>query len=87
MQRRSRTRVSIHGLLAWYRRPVEDDDLPGEAESVDDTEEGRGTVVIEKATCGDETCACMTEGEKHGPYLYRYYREGGTLTPEHLDKP
>ena len=29
----------------------------------------------------------MTEGEKHGLYLYRYYREGGTLTSEHLGKP
>ena len=29
----------------------------------------------------------MTDGEKHGPYLYRHYREGRTLTPEHLGKP
>lgn len=83
----SDAREYIDELLAWYRRPVEDDDLPDGAEPVDDSEEGRGTVVTEKVTCGDETCACMTKGEKHGPYLYRYYREGGTLTSEYLGKP
>ena len=66
---------------------VEDEDLSDEAEPVDDIKEGQGTVVIEKITCGDEMCACMTEGEKHSPYLYRYYREDGTPTSEHLGKP
>ena len=83
----SDAREYIDELLAWYRRPVVADGLPDEAESVDEGEEGRGTVVTEKVTCGDETCACMTDGEKHGPYLYRYYREGGTLTSECLGKP
>ena len=57
------------------------------AEPVDESTQGQGTVVEEMVTCGDETCAYMSDGEKHGPYLYRYYREGGTLTSEYLGKP
>jgi hypothetical protein len=77
----------IEGLIEWKQRPVEDDDLPIEAEPVDDgSNEGSGTVVMEKVTCGDETCKCMTDGEKHGPYKYRYYRKSdGTLTSEYID--
>ncbi len=78
----------IDELIEWNQRSVEKDELPDEAEPVDnDVDEQRGTVVMEKVTCGDETCACMTDGKKHGPYLYRYYREGGTLTSEYIGKP
>ena len=78
----------IDELIEWKQRPVEEDELPDEAEPVDDDDtEGEGTVVLEMVTCGDETCKCMTEGKKHGPYLYRYYREGGSLTSEYLGKP
>lgn len=77
----------IEELIEWKQRPVENDDLPTEAEPVDDgNSEGSGTVVMEKVTCGDETCKCMTEGEKHGPYKYRYYRKSdGALTSEYID--
>ncbi|WP_049996314.1 DUF6788 family protein [Halococcus sediminicola] len=81
------TRKYIEELLAWRERPVEEGDLPEEAEPVDESTHGQGTVVEEMVTCGDESCACMTDGEKHGPYLYRYYREDGTLTSEYLGKP
>ena len=77
----------IDELLAWRERPVEEDDLPEAAEPIDKSTQGQGTVVEEMVTCGDESCKCMTGGEKHGPYLYRYYREGGTLTSEYLGKP
>ena len=41
---------------------------------------------MEKVTCGDETCKCMINGEKHGPYKYRYYRkDDGTLISEYID--
>jgi len=78
----------IEELIEWKQRPVEDDDLPEEADPVDDDNDGvQGTVVMEKVTCGDETCKCMTEGKKHGPYKYRYYRKGdGTLTSEYIGK-
>lgn len=80
-------REYIDELIAWQQRPVEDDELPEEAEPVDDDSDGRGgTVVMEKVTCGDETCKCMSDGEKHGPYKYRYYRTSdGTLTSEYID--
>ena len=81
------TREYIEELLAWRERPVDEDDLPEAAEPVDESTQGQGTVVEEMVTCGDESCACMTDGEKHGPYLYRYYREDGTLTSEYLGKP
>ena len=82
----STTREYIEELLAWRERPVEEDDLPEAAEPVDASTHGQGTVVEEMVTCGDESCKCLIDGDKHGPYLYRYYREGGTLTSEYLGK-
>jgi hypothetical protein len=81
-------REYIDELIEWKQRPVEeDDDLPDKAEPVDDeSDEWGGTVVMETVTCGDETCKCMTEGEKHGPYKYVYYRKSdGTLTSDYID--
>ena len=83
----SETREYLEELIDWSQRPIEEADLPEDAQPVEDTSETHGTVVEEMVTCGDETCACMSDGEKHGPYLYRYYREGGTLTSEYLGKP
>jgi hypothetical protein len=83
----SDAREFIDGLIEWSQRPVEEDDLPDSAESVDgESDERTGTVVMEKVTCGDESCKCMTGDEKHGPYKYRYYRtDDGTLTSEYID--
>lgn len=77
----------IDELLVWKQRPVEHEDIPDEADPVEDESEGRqGTVVMEKVTCGDETCKCMKQGEKHGPYKYLYYRkDDGTLTSKYID--
>ena len=81
----SETQEYVEALIEWSQRPVEDD-LPDSAEPVDDEDAERGTVVMEKVTCGDESCKCMTDGEKHGPYKYRYYRkDDGTLTSEYID--
>jgi hypothetical protein len=71
-------------MIEWRQRPVKKEDLPEEVGPVDDEDGGRGTVVKEKVTCGDETCHCITKGEKHGPYLYRYFREDGRLTSEYI---
>ena len=80
-------REFIDELIEWKQRPVEEDDLPDSAEPVDgESDERTGTVVMEKVTCGDESCKCMTDDEKHGPYKYRYYRtDDGTLTSEYID--
>ena len=81
------TQEYLDELIEWKQRPVDEDDLPDSAEPVDgENDERTGTVVMEKVTCGDESCKCMTEGEKHGPYKYRYYRtDDGMLTSEYID--
>ncbi len=78
----------IEELIEFQQRPVDPDDLPDGAEPVEDEDsDGKGTVVKEKVTCGDDSCHCSKNGEKHGPYKYRYYRdESGTLTSEYLGK-
>lgn len=80
-------RAFIDELVEWKQRPIENADLPKDAEPIEDeSRERRGTVVMEKVTCGDETCKCMKNGEKHGPYKYLYYRkDDGTLTSEYID--
>lgn len=83
-----KTREYIDDLLEWTQRPIDNDELPDDADPVN--EDGNspkgGTVVMEKVTCGDETCKCMKKGEKHGPYEYVYYRTAdGTLTSDYID--
>lgn len=71
-------------LIDHKNRPAE---IPDDAEPVDDEDsETKGTVVKEKVKCGDESCHCY-DGEKHGPYRYRYFRdEKGKLNSEYLGK-
>ena len=58
----------IDQLLDWKQRPVEDDELPEKADPIEDESEGRrGTVVMEKVTCGDETCKCLRKGRNTVP--------------------
>ena len=68
-------------------REIEESDLPDDAEIVEEqTEGGRGTLAQEFVTCGDDSCHCST-GDRHGPYLYRYYRdESGKLISEYVGK-
>lgn len=81
----------LHGyvaaLIAYKEQPAADDDLPDDGETVEENNTGRGTVVKETVTCGDESCHCMSGGEEHGPYLYRYYYDDGSLTSEYIRKP
>lgn len=74
-------------MLRHRNRPVEED-IPDDAEVIEGEEQGggKGTVVKEKVKCGDESCHCMNDGEKHGPYKYRYYRdENGNMKSEYAD--
>lgn len=82
-------REYVSALIEYREQPVEADDLPDTAEPVKDNDEQKGTVVKEKVKCGDETCKCTSGNptDMHGPYLYRYYREGGKLASEYLGKP
>jgi hypothetical protein len=78
-------RQYVNALLTYRQQPVDSDELPDEAEVVDDDPGERGTVVKERVKCGAD-CTC-NDGNGHGPYLYRYYREDGELTSEYLGKP
>lgn len=68
------------GLLVSYyglSEPVEDES---------DSDGQQGAIVKQYRMCGDETCSCMTGGEGHGPYHYRYWRENGELHSEYVGK-
>jgi len=81
-------REYVDELLTYRSQAVPNDELPDDAEPADDSDDiGRGTVVKERVTCGDESCECMVGGDKHGPYLYRYFYENGSLTSEYVGRP
>ncbi len=42
-----------------------------------------GVVIPEMKRCGRPTCRCKS-GNLHGPYYYRYYREGGRLRKRYV---
>lgn len=80
------TREYIDALIEYQQRPIDPADLPDDAAPVDPADGRKGTIVEQCRTCGDETCSCMTGGEKHGPYNYRYWREDGDLHSEYEGK-
>lgn len=75
----------VDELLEHRRRPIDETELPDDVEPVDEDPDGKGTLVKERVKCGAD-CTC-NNGNGHGPYLYRYYREGGSLTSEYVGKP
>ena len=75
-------------LLEYRQQAVEPDALPETAEPVDASGGGKGTVVKERVTCGDDSCHCAKpDGDLHGPYLYRYHYSDGQLKSEYIGKP
>jgi hypothetical protein len=82
------TRDYIDNLLSVRERrrrePVTEDELPGDADLIEN--DSSGAIYLEYRTCGDETCSCMSGGDKHGPYKYRAYRDGDTVRREYLGK-
>jgi len=75
----------VDELLEHRHRPVDVDELPDGADPVDEPPDGKGTIVKERVKCGAD-CTC-NDGNKHGPYLYRYVRKDGKLTSEYIGKP
>ncbi|WP_436927990.1 DUF6788 family protein [Halosimplex amylolyticum] len=76
----------VDELLDEKERPVERDDLPETADPVAETTDGY--IVEELVKCGKDGCKCASgaESDMHGPYEYRYYRDGdGTLHKEYAD--
>lgn len=81
-------REYVDALLKYKEQldeqPIETDDLSDDVEIVE--EGSKGTIVVEHRTCGDESCQCMNDGEKHGPYKYRAYWEDGSVKKEYIGK-
>ena len=80
----------VEALIEYRDQSVDTDELPETAEPVDEPDSGgNGTVVKEMVTCGDDSCKCASgnPADMHGPYLYRYYRENGTMKSEYVGKP
>jgi hypothetical protein len=74
-------------LMDHRGQSVDSADLPEGAEPVSESD-GKGAVVLEEVQCGDHTCHCVeSDGELHGPYLYRYLYDGGSLTSKYIGKP
>lgn len=74
-----------HELLD-YREQAEPE-IPEDAEIVEgETDSNSGLVVKENVKCGKSNCKC-TDGDLHGPYLYRYWKEGNTTKSEYVGKP
>ena len=42
-----------------------------------------GSVCAQRVKCGRPNCRCA-QGRPHGPYFYRFYREGGRLTKRYV---
>jgi hypothetical protein len=42
-----------------------------------------GAVCAQKVKCGRPNCRCA-KGELHGPYWYRFFRQGGRLVKEYV---
>ncbi|PHQ46693.1 hypothetical protein DJ68_06005 [Halorubrum sp. C3] len=80
----------IEALIEYRDQSVDTDELPEASEPVDEPDNTEnGTVFKEKVTCSDDSCKCASgdRQDMHGPYLYRYYRENGTMKSEYIGKP
>lgn len=78
--------VIAHCEALLEYREEQEPEIPDDAERVEDEDEdGKGVVVKKKVTCGKDSCHCA-DGEKHGPYLYRYYWDGETKC-DYVGKP
>ncbi|SNR72158.1 hypothetical protein SAMN06266787_1158 [Halorubrum ezzemoulense] len=80
----------VEALIEYRDQSVDTDELPEAAEPVNRPDNlETGTIVKEKVTCGDDSCKCASGDpqDMYGPYLYRYYRENGTMKSEYIGKP
>lgn len=77
----------VEELIEFQQRPVEPGELDGDVEMIEKSNDSKkGTIVHKMLTCGDETCHCY-DGDKHGPYKYRVYRDdSGKVTADYLGK-
>lgn len=81
-------REYIDETIEHKRRPVPSSELPDNAERVEDSDDNstKGTVYVRKQKCGDDTCHC-NDGELHGPYKYRAWRDDkGNVKQKYVGK-
>ena len=45
-----------------------------------------GVVLPQLVRCGKPTCRCRWRENLHGPYYYRFYREGGRLRKTYVPR-
>jgi hypothetical protein len=45
----------------------------------------KGSIVLERISCGKNGCRC-TRGQKHGPYKYLHFWQGGKVKRRYLSK-
>jgi len=76
----------IEAILDARDQEITEEDIPDSGRKVGQ----RGTTwyVELKVKCSDETCHCAQGGdERHGPYVYKYWYENGTLQSDYEGKP
>ncbi len=45
-----------------------------------------GVVLPQYVRCGKPSCRCSRREDLHGPYFYRFYREGGRLHKRYVPR-
>jgi hypothetical protein len=80
---------ALRDLAAWARqlaehreRALDQDeiDVADDEELVDVQDGSSGTILKKKVPCGKDACSQCP----HGPYRYRYYRDGDKVKSEYL---
>lgn len=66
-------------------RALAEPEIPDDAEIVEESADNGGSIVKEMVVCGKPNCKCA-DGEKHGPYKYRYYSVKDTTKKEYIGK-
>lgn len=65
---------------------IDPSDIGPEGEVVDTRTKGGWTDVLKKVKCGKSGCVCSSGGPLHGPYHYRYKKNGDELEWEYVKK-
>jgi len=79
----------VESLIEYRDQSVDADELPEAAEPVDEPDSGDNGTVVKESHLWRRQLQVRQEdpADIHGPYLYRYYRENGTMKSEYIGKP
>lgn len=70
-------------LTDWLRHRIAQESGDERPNADAQTEQPKGAICAQWKRCGRPNCRCAS-GQLHGPYYYRFYREGGRLRKEYL---